>query len=118
MPVTLSADDEGVFRIDLTHEYVRAAMEQKLGYRDLKELARNGLEYSFVPGQQPVAGRQLREDQLRVCGDVPVSKQPGRAVRRVPGEGQRKGLELQWQFEGEIADYENRVLASPLAKRN
>ncbi|HEY0107231.1 MAG TPA: hypothetical protein VGB91_14210, partial [Rhizomicrobium sp.] len=50
VPVTLSADDEGVFRIDLTHEYVRAVTEQHLGYRDLKRMARNGLEYSFLPG--------------------------------------------------------------------
>ena len=50
VPWSLSADDEGVFRIDLTHEYVRAALEQRLTYADLKLSARNGLEYSFLPG--------------------------------------------------------------------
>jgi adenosine deaminase len=50
MPYTLSADDEGVFRIDLTHEYVRAAREQRLTYGELKTAARNGLTYSFLPG--------------------------------------------------------------------
>lgn len=50
VPWSLSADDEGVFRIDLTHEYVRAALEQHLTYGDLKTSARSGLEYSFLPG--------------------------------------------------------------------
>jgi adenosine deaminase len=50
VPWSLSADDEGIFRIDLTHEYVRAALEQRLTYADLKASARNGLTYSFLPG--------------------------------------------------------------------
>jgi adenosine deaminase len=50
VPYTLSADDEGVFRIDLTHEYVRAAREQRLSYGELKTAARNGITYSFLPG--------------------------------------------------------------------
>lgn len=51
VPWSLSADDEGVMRIDLTHEYVRAATEQGLTYGDLKTSARNGVHYSFLPGQ-------------------------------------------------------------------
>jgi adenosine deaminase len=51
VPVALSTDDEGVSRIDLTHEYVRAAMEYGLGYLDLKGMARTSLEHSFLPGE-------------------------------------------------------------------
>jgi adenosine deaminase len=50
VPVALSTDDEGVGRIDLTHEYVRAAIDYGLTYRDLKQLARTGMEHSFLPG--------------------------------------------------------------------
>ncbi|MBX5492004.1 MAG: adenosine deaminase [Chloroflexi bacterium] len=50
VPVALSTDDEGVSRIDLTHEYQRAVEQFGLGYADLKTLSRNGLEYSFLPG--------------------------------------------------------------------
>lgn len=50
VPLVLSADDGGVFRIDLTHEYVRAALEHGFTYLDLKEFSRNGLEYSFLEG--------------------------------------------------------------------
>jgi adenosine deaminase len=51
VPVALSTDDEGVSRIDLTHEYVRAALEYGLGYLDLKAMARASLEHSFLPGE-------------------------------------------------------------------
>jgi adenosine deaminase len=50
VPVALSTDDEGVSRIDLTHEYVRAAIDYGLSYRDLKQSARTGIEHSFLPG--------------------------------------------------------------------
>jgi adenosine deaminase len=51
VPVALSTDDEGVSRIDLTHEYVRAALDYHLSYQDLKQLARTGMEHSFLPGK-------------------------------------------------------------------
>jgi adenosine deaminase len=50
VPVALSTDDEGVSRIDITHEYVRAALDYHLTYPDLKQLARTGMEHNFLPG--------------------------------------------------------------------
>jgi adenosine deaminase len=50
VPVALSTDDEGVSRIDLTHEYTRAATDFGLNYLDLKNMARASLEHSFLPG--------------------------------------------------------------------
>jgi adenosine deaminase len=50
VPVALSTDDEGVSRIDLTHEYVRAVETYALTYADLKQLVRTGLEHDFLPG--------------------------------------------------------------------
>jgi adenosine deaminase len=51
VPWALSTDDEGVSRIDLTHEYVRGVDEQGLTYLDLKRSARTSLEHSFLHGQ-------------------------------------------------------------------
>ncbi|MGC1178871.1 MAG: hypothetical protein ACLQF1_18255 [Methyloceanibacter sp.] len=50
VPIALSTDDEGVSRIDLTHEYVRAVETYGLNYADLKQLVRASLDYSFLPG--------------------------------------------------------------------
>ena len=48
VPVVLSTDDAGVSRIDLSNEYFRAARDYPLGYRDLKAIARNSIEHSFL----------------------------------------------------------------------
>jgi adenosine deaminase len=50
VPVALATDDEGVSRIDLTHEYVRAVPTYDLSYADLKKMVRTSLEHSFLPG--------------------------------------------------------------------
>ncbi len=51
VPVVLSTDDEGVLRIDLTHEYQRAVESYHLSYDTLKNFSRNSLEYSFLSGE-------------------------------------------------------------------
>jgi adenosine deaminase len=50
VPVALSTDDEGVSRIDLTHEYVRAVETYGLSYAELKQMVRTGMEHTFLPG--------------------------------------------------------------------
>jgi hypothetical protein len=50
VPVALATDDEGVSRSDMTHEYLRAVQTYGLTYADLKRLARQSLEHSFLPG--------------------------------------------------------------------
>jgi len=51
VPVALSTDDEGVNRSDMTHEYLRAVESYNLSYADLKHMARQSLEHSFLPGK-------------------------------------------------------------------
>lgn len=51
VPVALSTDDEGVSRSHLTQEFVRAVQTYDLSYSDLREMVRNSLEYSFLPGK-------------------------------------------------------------------
>jgi adenosine deaminase len=51
VPVALSTDDEGVSRIDLTHEYVTAVDDQDLSYLNLKAMARTSLEHAFFQGE-------------------------------------------------------------------
>jgi adenosine deaminase len=52
VPVALSTDDEGVSRINLTHEYVRAAETYNLHYADFKQMVRDSLDHSFLPGDR------------------------------------------------------------------
>ena len=50
VPTVLSTDDEGVERIDRTHELQRAVTEFGLDWPTLVGLERNTLEYAFVAG--------------------------------------------------------------------
>jgi adenosine deaminase len=76
VPLVLSTDDEGVERIDLTHEYLRAVQSWHLDYPALKALARNAVAYSFLSGEAlatapdgtprpPGAGLLARSDKAR-----------------------------------------------------
>ena len=48
VPVALATDDEGVSRIDLSHEYQRAVETYDLSYSDVKALSRDSLAYAFL----------------------------------------------------------------------
>ncbi|MEO6924860.1 MAG: adenosine deaminase, partial [Bryocella sp.] len=80
VPFSLSTDDEGVARIDLTHEYVRAVLEQGLGYDDLKYSARNSLEYSFLPGDSLYLHPGDYIHRVSVCAAPVSSKRPAVAA--------------------------------------
>ena len=50
VPTALSTDDPGILRIDLSHEYARAA-RGGASWSDLEASARNSLAFSFLAGQ-------------------------------------------------------------------
>jgi adenosine deaminase len=62
VPVALATDDEGVSRSDMTHEYLRAAETYNLSYIDLKHMAWQSLEHSFVDAKEK-ARLQLKLEQ-------------------------------------------------------
>ena len=107
VPAVLSTDDEGVSRIDLTHEYLRAMTEQGLGYRQLKRMARNSLIYAFVPGQslwrvpQPGAAQQRVKPCVRL----------GSAACSGWLRGNAKA-QLQRQLEADFTRFEQALLTS------
>src|SRR4029453_12510198 len=77
VPVALSTDDEGVSRIDLTHEYIRAAETFVLAYADLKEIVPNSLENSFLPGPSLWGEGGSYARVVEACeSDTPSSDKP------------------------------------------
>lgn len=52
VPVTLSTDDQGVNRSDLSKEYQLAVATFDFDYSTLKDFARNSLNYSFLEGKK------------------------------------------------------------------
>jgi adenosine deaminase len=103
VPLALSTDDEGVARIDITHEFQRAVQTYDLSYDDIKELSRNALAYSYLPGENLF--RDMKSfDTNKTCR------------RDVPGESLSSGCDeflntnekarLQWQLEGRFRQFE------------
>ncbi|MBS1800616.1 MAG: adenosine deaminase [Acidobacteria bacterium] len=73
VPVALSTDDEGVSRIDMTHEYARAVLDFGLSYLDLKRMARTSIEHSFLPG----ASLWSQPDDFSAVNPVCKTDMPG-----------------------------------------
>jgi adenosine deaminase len=107
VPVSLSTDDEGVSRIDLTHEYVMAAREYHLSYSDLKELARTGLEHDFLPGQDLWARRDDFHEPVAVCrGQVLGAAKPAGACKTFLDKNEKAAEE--WELERRLRTFEEK----------
>lgn len=51
VPVVLGSDDAGVTRADFCEQFFIAMYHHHLDYATIKQLARNSLEFSFLPGE-------------------------------------------------------------------
>ena len=104
VPMALSTDDEGVSRIDLTHEYQLATQTFDLNYARLRALSRNALQYNFLPGAalfedtfagemvDPCAGESAADDGVSEDCQVFLDKNEKAA--------------LQWDLEKRYAAFE------------
>ena len=105
VPVALSTDDEGVSRIDLTHEFVRAASTYNLSYADLKQLVRTGMEHNFLPG---VSLWAAQDDFTRIhsaCSkDTPGSESPSAGCATFLKSSEK--AQQQWELERRFRVFE------------
>lgn len=98
VPVVLSTDDEGVSRSDMTNEYLRAVTEQGLGYLDLKQIVRDGLQYAFLPGASLWRDR-AGGARVAACGAAETATCAA-FLRSSPKAAQ------QWRLERDLAAFE------------
>jgi adenosine deaminase len=105
VPVALSTDDEGVSRIDITGEYVRAAADYHLAYQDLKQLARTGMEHNFLPGASLWASPDAFATPAAACkGQVLGSEKPAAGCKAFL-DGSEKAT-AQWEQERRFREFE------------
>jgi len=105
VPVALSTDDQGVSRIDLTHEYVRAANDYHLRYADLKQLARTGMEHNFLPGESLWAAPDVFATPASACkGQVIGGAKPSAKCKGLL-DGSEKAA-AQWELERRFIEFE------------
>jgi adenosine deaminase len=107
VPVALSTDDEGVSRIEITHEFVRAAMDYHLSYQELKKLARTGMEHSFLPGKSLWAAEDEFALTVAACSaQVLGSEKPAGECQSFL-DGSEKAA-AQWELEKRFRVFEAR----------
>ncbi len=105
VPVAISTDDEGIERIDLSNEYVRAVESYDLTYADLKQIARASLEHSFLPGASLWQERDVFTAMVPDCrGDTAGGHQPGASCAAFL-EASQKATQ-QWELERRFSAFE------------
>ncbi len=107
VPVTLSTDNTGMARVDLSNEYVRAAYEHKLDYKDLKYVARTGMQVTFLPGQSLWNRLQVGVPVPACEHDILGEDKPSLACRAFLSLNEK--AKLQWLYEKELAMFEREV---------
>jgi adenosine deaminase len=105
VPVALSTDDEGVSRIDITREYVRAALTYHLTYADLKQLARTGMEHDFLPGGSLWAEHDTFTAPAEPCKGQPLGAAAPSTACKAFLDGSEKAA-AQWELERRFREFE------------
>jgi adenosine deaminase len=105
VPVAFSTDDQGVSRIDLTHEYVRAANDYHLSYEDLKQLARTGMEHNFLAGGSLWAAPDTFGAPVAACkGQILGGSKPSAACKSFLDANEKAAA--QWELERRFRAFE------------
>ena len=104
VPVALATDDEGIERIDLTNEYVRAVKDYGLTYADLKQVVRNSLEYDFLPGASLWDGAAFQRVVADCKGDTLGAATPSSTCAAFL-KGSEKAKQ-QWELERRFTAFE------------
>jgi len=105
VPVALSSDDEGVSRIDLTHEYVRAVQSYDLHYADLKKMVRTSLEHNFLPGASLWNAPDAFAQTVVDCApDSPGTEKPSSGCAAFLKSSER--AQQQWELERRFRAFE------------
>jgi adenosine deaminase len=108
VPVALSTDDEGVSRIDITNEYVSAALQYHLSYAELKTLARTGMEHNFLSGQSLWAAPDEFATLAGECkGQQAGAESPGASCRKFLDANEKAAA--QWELERRFREFEGRL---------
>jgi adenosine deaminase len=105
VPVALASDDEGVSRIDLTHEYVRAVQTYDLHYMDLKEMVRTGIAHAFLPGNSLWAAPDKFAATVSACAhDQPGAEKPSASCASFLKSSEK--AQQQWELERRFREWE------------
>ncbi len=98
VPIALATDDAGIFRTDLTEQFVLAARRNPgFTYAHFKQFARNSLEFSFLEGRSLWAEKGVYETRAF------------QEQNRHDYLGKNLKARLQWQLEKSLSAFEKKM---------
>lgn len=105
VPIALSTDDEGVSRIDLTNEYVRAVETYGYKYSELKKMVRTGLEHAFLPGKSLWENPDVFAKTAPSCAkEMPGNANPSKSCAEFLHSNEKAAQ--QWELEKRFREFE------------
>ena len=115
VPVTISTDDPGISRTDISREYERAATTYALSYPELKGIARTSLEKAFLPGKSlwnDKTSKRRYRPVARCAGQEPGASDPGARCQALLDSSPK--AQQEWELEAAFRNFERRVLKHSL----
>ena len=105
VPVALATDDEGVSRSEISREYLKAAIDQGLGYIQLKTMARTSLQFAFIPGASLWSDAKTFR-RAPACANDAATQFPSPACQQFLAGSEK--ARLQWELEKDFREFEGR----------
>jgi adenosine deaminase len=107
VPVALATDDQGVSRGDMTQEYLRAVETYALTYTDLKGMARQSIEHSFLPGKSLWTDTKTFRRDAACNLDHPENDRLSKTCQKFQNENERAAE--QWKLETQFVQFERKA---------
>jgi adenosine deaminase len=104
VPVALATDDEGVARSEISMEFLKAAEDQRLGYVQLKTMARNSLQFAFIAGESLWNDTRKFTPVAQCARDIEDMKLTSNTCKQFLAGNEK--ARLQWQFEQDLNAFE------------
>ena len=117
IPVALSTDDQGILYTDLNHEYFLATKRYPLSYIQLKNIDRNALTYSFIPGKNLWRRYGDYQSFVSPCTlDNPYQKNKKISMSCKKFLKHNLKARLEWHLESQFAKFEKNLTRTKLSK--
>ncbi len=104
VPVTLSTDEEGLNRSNISKEYKQAVEVFNFNYSTLKTFARNSLSYAFLPGESLWSDHAYALPRPECQNDSLVTEKPSLLCQTFLNANEKAAL--QWDLEQRFINFE------------
>lgn len=109
VPVVLSTDDGGILRTDMSREFQRAVLTYDLSYSTIKQMVRNSITYSFLPGESLWQDADKALPVAACAQEALGSSSPALACQQFLSASTK--AKMQWRLESQLAAFEAKMAA-------